>query len=296
MSVSMKGKVCLVTGTSAGIGKATAIGLAEMDATVLAVMRDSDKARNALNEIKSKSGKNDSSIVYLKADLSSQKSVRALAAEVNKRFDRLDVLLNNAGVTQFRRTLSSDGIETTFAVNVLAPFLLTNLLVDKLKSSAPSRIVNVSSAASDGARIDFSNLQGEKKYRGFGIYGQTKLALNLISMEFSRRLAGTRVTVNFLHPGVIRTDLGSQGLNPVLKALAKIVKVFFASPEKGARTSIYLATSPDVEAMTGTYFGNSKEQRANPISYDEATAKRLWKICEDLTSQSSAPEQVSASS
>jgi retinol dehydrogenase 14 len=292
--MSLKGKICLVTGTSAGIGMATAVGLAKLDATVLAAMRDSEKSRNALSEVKAKSGKNDSSIIFFPVDLSSQKSVRDLAEEVKKRFGRLDVLLNNAGVSEFKKSLTQDGIETTLAVNVLAPFLLTNLLLEKLKASAPSRIVNVSSAAANGESIDFDNLQGEKKFRMFGQYGQSKLALNLITVEFSRRLAGTGVTANFLHPGVIRTDLGSHGMNPVLRAIGKFVRLFMASPETGARTSIYLASSPDVEGITGKYFGKSKQQMANPISYDQETAKRLWKICEDLTGVSVPSKPVSA--
>lgn len=287
----MEGKICLVTGTSAGIGKATAIGLAKMGATVVAVMRDSEKSRKALSEIKAKSGKGDSSIIYLAADLSSQSSVKSLAVDVNNRFSRLDVLLNNAGVTEFSLSKTIDGIETTFAVNTLAPFLLTSLLLDKLESSAPSRIVNVSSDASDGAKIDFENLQGEKKYSMFGNYGQSKLALNLLTVEFSRRLSGSGVTANFLHPGVIRTDLGSQKLNPVLKALAKFVKLFMGSPEKGARTSIYLASSPEVASVSGRYFANCKERKANPVSYDADTAKRLWDVCEELTGISPASER-----
>ena len=290
----MKGKVCLVTGTSAGIGKATAIGLAKMDATVVTVMRDSEKARKAFSEIKSRGGKGDSSVYYLVADLASQKSIRDLANEFNNRFDRLDVLLNNAGVTEFRRSVTPEGIETTFAVNVLAPFLLTSLLLSKLKSSAPSRIVNVSSRSSDRVKdIDFNNLQGEKKFSMLGAYGQSKLALNLITVESSRRLAGTGVTANFLHPGAIRTDLGSQKLNPALKFVSKLVRLFMSGPEKGARTSIYLASSADVEGVTGKYFGNSREQKANPVSYDEETAKRLWKICENLTGTSVLPEHAS---
>jgi NAD(P)-dependent dehydrogenase (short-subunit alcohol dehydrogenase family) len=278
----MKGKVCLVTGTSAGIGKTTAMGLAKLDATVVAVMRDSEKSKVALEEIKTESGKRDS-VVYLAADLSSQKSIRELVKEFNSRFDRLDVLLNNAGVSQFHRTLSPDGIEITFAVNVLAPFLLTTMLTDKLKSSAPSRVVNVSSRSSDSAEIEFDNLQGEKKYSSFKIYGQSKLALNLITVEFSRRLEGTGVTANFLHPGVIRTELGTRDVNPLFKALAAFVKVFMASPDKGARTSIYLASSPYVEDVTGKYFANQRQVKANPISFDEPTAKRLWKVCEEMT-------------
>ncbi|HXQ91695.1 MAG TPA: SDR family oxidoreductase [Nitrososphaerales archaeon] len=285
----MKGKVCIVTGTSAGIGKATSIGLAKLDATVVAVMRDSQKSSAALEEIKTKSGKADS-VIHLAADLSSQKSIRDLVKEFTSRFDRLDVLLNNAGVSQFHRSLSPDGIEMTFAVNVLAPFLLTTLLTDKLKSSAPSRIVNVSSAASNNAEIDFDDLQGEKKYGSFRIYEQSKLCLNLITVEFSRRLEGTRVTANFLHPGVIRTELGTRDANLIFKAIAALVKLFMASPEKGSRTSIYLSTSPDVESVTGKYFANQKQVAANPISFDVATTKRLWEVCEKMTGVSISPQ------
>jgi len=280
--LSMSGKVFLVTGTSAGIGKATAIGLAKTNATIIAAMRDSQKSRAALAEIKEKSGKNDS-VVFMPVDLSSQGSIRKFADEVNGRFARLDVLLNNAGVTQMKRSVTVDGIETTFAVNVLAPFLLTNLLLNKLKSSAPSRIVNVSSASADRAQLDFDNLQGAKKWSMFGIYGQSKLALNMITVEFAKRLSGTGVTANFLHPGVIRTDLGTHDVNPVFKALAKLIKLFMGSPEKGSGTSIYLATSPDVREVTGKYFAKSHEEKANPASYDQASAKRLWKICEEMT-------------
>lgn len=281
--MSMKGKICLITGTSSGIGEATAIGLAKMDATIVAIMRDSDKSRKALGEIKAKSGKDSSSIIHIPADLSSQRSVRDLARDFDKRFDRLDVLVNNAGIVQFGRSLTVDGMETTFAVNVLAPFLLSNLLLEKLKTSAPSRIVNVSSAASDRANIDFDNLLGEKRYSMMGLYGQSKLALNLITVEFSRRLAGSGVTANYLHPGVIRTNLGERGANPIFKAFAKLFKIFMASPEKGARTSIYLASSPEIQNVTGKYFGDCKEQTTNPISNNEEIAKRLWNLCEELT-------------
>ncbi|MDA4111971.1 MAG: SDR family oxidoreductase [Thaumarchaeota archaeon] len=287
MSADMKRKVCIVTGTSSGIGYATAIGLAKLNATVVAVMRDSPKSAAALNEIKSKSGMDDS-IIWMKADLSSQESIRAFVNEYNQRFNRLDVLINNAGVNNFKKTVTPEGIETTFAVNVLAPFLLSNLLLDKLRSSSPSRIVNVSSEAANGVKIDFENLQGEKKYSMFGQYGQTKLALNLITVELSRRLSGTGVTANFLHPGVIRSNL-ARGMNPLANLLLSFVKLFFGSPEKGARTSIHLATSPDVEAVSGKYFSGQREARANPLSYDESLASRMWKICEDLTKEKLPP-------
>jgi NAD(P)-dependent dehydrogenase (short-subunit alcohol dehydrogenase family) len=281
--VSMKGKVCLITGASSGIGKATAIGLAKLEARVVAVMRDSEKSRIALREIQEKSGKDDNSVIMMNADLSSQKCLTQLAKEFNERFDRLDVLLNNAGIIQLNRNITEDGVERVFAVNVLAPFLLTNLLLEKLKSNAPSRIVNVSAAAASRAKIDFDNLQGEKNYCFWGIYGRSKLALNLITVELARRLVGTHVTASFLHPGIIRTNLISGNLNLAARPLAAFIGLFMASPEAGARTSIYLASAPEVSDISGNYFVNRKEKKANPISYDELTAKRLWQVCEQLT-------------
>ena len=291
MIADLKGKVIMVTGANSGIGKATAIGLARKNATIIAVMRDSPKSETALKEIQSKSHYADQ-IIWMKADLASQESIRAFAKDFTARNDRLDVLLNNAGVFNYKKTMTSEGIETTFAVNVLAPFLLSNLVLDRLKSSAPSRIVNVSSDAANGVKLDFENLQGEKKYSSFNQYGQSKLALNLITVELSRRLTGTGVTANFLHPGVVRTDLARE-LNPVARVFFSIIRLFFRSPESGAKTSIYLASSPEPEGVTGKYFSDQKEAEANLESYDEVEAKRLWKICEELTNFS-APKAVSA--
>jgi NAD(P)-dependent dehydrogenase (short-subunit alcohol dehydrogenase family) len=276
----MKGKVCMITGTSSGIGKATAVGLASLGASIVAVMRKSEKSDSALREIKAKS--QDSSVIAMDADLSSQQSIRELTNDFNGRFERLDVLINNAGVNCSKRTVTVDGLETTFAVNVIAPFLLTNLLLEKLKASAPSRIVNVSSEAANGSRIYWEDLQGEKKYSMFRAYGQSKLGLNLITLEFSRRLVRTSVTANFLHPGVVRTNL-ARDLNPVAQAIFSFVKLFFASPEKGAKTSIYLASSPEVEKVSGKYFAKEREATAPKQSYDEEAARRLWQKCEELT-------------
>jgi NAD(P)-dependent dehydrogenase (short-subunit alcohol dehydrogenase family) len=277
----MKGKVCMITGASSGIGKATAVGVAGLGATVAAVMRPkSEKSASALDEIKERS--HNSSVIAFDADLSSQQSIRKLAFDYNNKFKRLDVLINNAGVNCSKRTMTADGLETTFAVNVVGPFLLTNLLLEKLKSSAPSRIINVSSDAANGSKIDFENLQGEKKYSMFRAYGQSKLGLNLITLEFARRLAGTGVTANFLHPGVVRTNL-VRDYNPVVQAIFSFVRLFFASPEKGARTSIFLASSPEVEGVGGKYFAKERESKASKESYDAETADRLWEECEELT-------------
>jgi NAD(P)-dependent dehydrogenase (short-subunit alcohol dehydrogenase family) len=283
----LEGKVCILTGASSGIGNATAIGIAKLGATVVPVVRDLEQSRSSLEAIKSASGQ--SKVIPMTADLSSQSSIRELARQFHDKFDQLDVLVNNAGVFHSKRILTNDGIEATFAVNVLAPFLLTNLLLDRLKSSAPSRIVNVSSDAANGAEIDFQNLQGEKKYSTFGQYGQAKLALNLVTFEFSRRLAGSGVTANFLHPGVVRTNL-ARDLNPVARALFRFVQLFMASPKKGALTSIYVASSPDLEGVTGKYFARQREAKANPASFNVEDAERLWAICEELTGLKTADQ------
>jgi len=279
----MSGKVCVVTGASSGIGKATAIGLARLGAIVVPVMRSpSPRAESSLSEIKTAQGDGGASVSAMYADLSSQDSIREFAAKFCGSFERLDVLINNAGVSCSKRTLTVDGLETTFAVNVLAPFLLTNLLLEKLKSSAPSRVVNVSSDSANGQKVDFDNLQGEKKFSMLSSYGTSKLELNLITVELSRRLTGTKVTANFLHPGVIRTNL-IRDMNPAARAIFSFVKLFFLSPDRGARTSIYLASSPEVEEMNGKFFSKEREARAPAESYDAEVAMRLWQKCEELT-------------
>lgn len=281
--MSMSGKVCVVTGASSGIGRATAVELARLGAIVVPVMRSpSSRVESALSEMNAAQGDGGASVSVMYADLSSQDSIRQFAAKFDSSFKRLDVLINNAGVNCSKRTLTVDGLETTFAVNVLAPFLLTNLLLEKLKSSEPSRIVNVSSDAAKGQSVDFENLQGEKRYSLFGIYGASKLELNLLTVELARRLKGTRVTANFLHPGVVRTNL-ARDMNPAAQAIFSFVKLFFASPEKGARTSIYLASSSEVEGVSGKYFSKGREAEAPKESYDAEVAARLWQKCEELT-------------
>jgi NAD(P)-dependent dehydrogenase (short-subunit alcohol dehydrogenase family) len=283
MDMQMSGKVCVVTGASSGIGRATAVGLAKLGATVVPVMRSaSPRVESALSGMKAAQSGGGAPISAMYADLSSQDSIRQFAAKFNSNFERLDVLINNAGVNCSKRKLTVDGLETTFAVNVLAPFLLTSLLLEKLKSSEPSRIVNVSSDAAKGQRVDFENLQGEKRYSMLRSYGASKLELNLLTVELARRLKGTRVTANFLHPGVIKTNL-ARGMNPAAQAVFSFVKLFFASPEKGARTSIYLASSPEVEGVSGKFFSKEREAEAPAESYDLDVATRLWQKCEELT-------------
>ncbi len=271
----MQGKACMVTGANSGIGKATALGLAQMGANVVMVARDRARGEVAQNEVKAKSGNN--SVDLLVADLSSQQSIRQLVEDFKQHYKQLHVLINNAGVFMLTRRETVDGLEITFAVNYLAPFLLTNLLLDVLKASAPARIVNVSSEAHENGYIKMDDLQAKKNYRPFRAYGQSKLALVMFTYELARRLQGTGVTANCLHPGFVATNIGQSGVVPVARPVAKFVLSFLGiSPEEGAKTSIYLATSTDVEDVTGKYFVKSVISRSAPISYDESLQRQLW--------------------
>jgi len=271
----MQGKVCIVTGANSGIGKATSLGLAQMGATVVMVCRDRTKGEEAQNEIKTKSG-NDAVDLML-AELSSQDSIRQLVENFQQHYTQLHVLINNAGGVNLSRRDTVDGFEMTFAVNYLAPFLLTNLLLDKLKASAPARIVNVSSESHESGYIKMDNLQLEKKYRLMRAYGQSKLALVLFTYELARRLQGTGVTANCLHPGFVATNIGQSGVGRVGRSIVKLIfSSFGISPEEGAKTSIYLASSPDIEGVTGKYFVKSIPVRSAPISYDESLQRQLW--------------------
>ncbi len=271
----MQGRICLITGANSGIGKATALGLAQMGATVVMVSKDRARGEAAQSEIKATSG-NDS-IDLLLADLSSQQSVRQLAEDFKQHYKQLHVLINNAGVYNLTRRETVDGLEMMFAVNVLAPFLLTNLLLDVLKASTPSRIVNVSSDSHEAGYINMDDLQSKKSYRAMRAYGQSKLAFVLFTYELAHRLQGTGVTVNCLHPGFVATNIAQGNLPPIARTLAKFILSFFGtSPEEGAKTSIYLASSPDVEGVTGKYFVKSTPKQSTPISYDESLQQRLW--------------------
>jgi len=277
MNGAMKDKVCLVTGANTGIGKVTARSLAESGATVVMVCRDKQKGEAARDEIKQKSG--NQQVELMLADLSSQAQIRKLADEFKARYNRLDVLVNNAGVYLPKRTLTEDGLETTFAVNHLAYFLLTNLLLDLLKQSAPSRIVNVSSAAHHYGKVEFDNLQGEREYKGFAAYSNSKLENVLFTRELARRLADTGVTANALHPGAVATNIFRRLPTPI----EWLIKAFTLSPEKGAETSIYLATSPEIEGISGKYFDKKREARISAIAQDDELARRLWDESVKLT-------------
>src|SRR6266545_68115 len=269
----MNGKICLITGGTNGIGKSTAQGLARMGATVVIVGRNAQKTSRVVEEIRAASG--NKNVDSLLADLSSQQEVRRLANDFKSKYSHLHVLLNNAGGFFMRRQLSVDGIEMTFALNHLAYFLLTNLLLDTIKASAPARIINVSSGAHTSGKIEFDNLQGERDYRPRA-YDNSKLANILFTVELARRLEGTGVTVNALHPGFVATGFAKNN-GKVIAALVSVFAPLVArSPVKGAETSIYLASSPNVEGMTGKYFYDSQVISAAPQATDMVVARKLW--------------------
>ena len=267
------GKVCIVTGANSGIGLVTSRQLAILGATVVMVCRDRRKGEKALEETRRRSGSGSVELMF--CDMGSLASVRSLAAEFEKKHDALHVLVNNAGLANVRRSVTSDGFETTLQVNYLAPFLLTNLLLGLLKRSAPARIVNVSSIGHYGGHIDLDDLQLERNYRVMKAYSQSKLALVLFTYELARRLEGTGVTANCLHPGAVATNIWGRSLGP-FSFLGGLSRLFLISPEKGAKTSVYLATSNAVEGVTGKYFDQLQEKRSSQESYDVALARRLW--------------------
>jgi len=276
----MQGKICLVTGATSGIGLVTAQALAQQGATVVLVGRNPERTTATVSRIQQETG--NPHVEYLIADLSAQDQVRQLAGEFQCRFARLDVLLNNAGAFIARRSLSVDGIEMTLALNHLAYFLLTHLLLDTLKATSAARIVNVSSDAHRKAQFDFADPQGAHRYRGWRAYCQSKLANLLFTYELARRLAGTGVTANAVHPGFVATGFGHN--NRGLVGLGVWLAQFTAlSPEQGAETLIYLATSPEVAGVTGTYFVKKRPVESSIASYDQAAAQRLWQLSTELT-------------
>lgn len=269
----------LITGATSGIGYATAEGLARLGARVILAARDAERGEAARRALAAATGSDRLEVVV--GDLASLASTRRMAAEVLERHQRIDVLINNAGLASIRRQLSTDGIELTLAVNLVAPFLLTTLLLDRLCESAPARIVNVSSESQRGASIDLDDLQFERRrYGTMRAYGQSKLGLNLYTVELARRLAGTGVTANALHPGVVATNIGNQ--NALMRLGYRLARPFMLSPEDGARTSIYLASSPEVAGVSGGYFFGTRRLQPNRIAEDPAAASRLWEILEGL--------------
>ena len=273
----MTGKVCIVTGANAGIGKETALGLANLGATVVMICRDRDRGETAQREVKRRSG-NDR-IELMICDLASRKSIEQFANEFKQHYDRLDVLVNNAGVLMRERSFTEDGTESTFAINHLGYFLLTNLLLDVLKRRAPSRIVNVASTAHKYGKLDIGGWVTGRDYSAFSAYANSKLANVLFTYELARRLEGTGVTANCLHPGAVGTNL-FRGLPKLLQALIALVTM---GPERGARTSIYLASSPEVEGVSGKYFAKRRQEKSSDESYDREAARRLWEVSQELT-------------
>jgi NAD(P)-dependent dehydrogenase (short-subunit alcohol dehydrogenase family) len=278
----MQGKTVVVTGANQGIGKATAVALAAKGARVVLVARNAEKGKAALAEVQAAGVGVKGSAELIVGDLSSQEQVRRVAAELKASHDRLDVLVNNAGVFVPERHATVDGLEETFALNHLGYFLLTRELLDLLQATAGSRIVNVSSEAHRGAKMHWDDLQSERtRYRGFKAYGQSKLANVLFTYELARRLEGTGVTTNCLHPGVIGSGFG-QTYGGAMSVLVKIARPFMLSPEEGARTSVYLASSPEVAGVSGKYFSKCKPVKSNALSYDVQSQQKLWSLSEQL--------------
>jgi len=276
----MSGKTVVITGATGGIGRATALRLASMGARVGITGRDRSRAELAAAGIARESG-NDLVDVFV-ADMSSQAEVRRLAMEILTAYPRLDVLINNVGGFWAHRHVTADGLERTFALNHLAPFLLTRLLLERLQASAPARIVTVSSGAQSMGRIDFDNLMGERDYSGQHAYNQSKLANVMFTYELAKRLEGKGVTATALHPGVTSTAFGSEDTARGWGPLIAVMRPFMQSPDRGADTSVYLASSPDVDGVSGKYFAKRKSARTSESSYDSAAVSRLWRASADL--------------
>ncbi len=276
----MTGKTVLITGGTGGIGRATAIGLASMGARVGITGRDRARADRAAAEIMHASG--NPVVDIFVADMSSQREVRRLADEVLAAYPRLDVLLNNVGGFWANRHVTADGLEHTFALNHLAPFLLTSLLAERLIASAPARVVTVSSGAQSMGRINFDDLMGEQGYSGQSAYNQSKLANVMFTYELARRFQGTGVTATTLHPGMTNTAFSAEDPSRAFAPLVAIMRPFMRSPVKGAETPVYLASSPEAEGLTGQYFANRLSKRTNKASYDSKVTARLWEVSAHL--------------
>jgi NAD(P)-dependent dehydrogenase (short-subunit alcohol dehydrogenase family) len=279
----MDGRTVVITGGNAGLGKATAVDLAEQGARVVITARDPRRGREAVEEIRARSGSK--SVEVMGLDLADLASVRDLASGYTGRYDRLDVLINNAGLVQRTRTETADGFETTFGVNHLGHFLLTQLLLDQVRASAPSRIVVVSSDAHRSARkgLAFDDLMSERSYAPFGVYAKSKLANIYFARELARRLEDNEVTANAIHPGFVASRFGRDGDGGMLADVAMVAgRPFASSPEKGARTSVFLASSPEVDGVSGAYFARCREKRPSAVARDDEAARRLWAISEEL--------------
>ncbi len=288
----MTGKTVLITGGTGGIGRAAAVGLASMGARVGITGREPARVEQAAASIADESGNR--AIDVFAADMSSQAEVRRLADEVLSTYPQLDVLLNNVGGFWAHRHLTADGLEHTFALNHLAPFLLTNLLLERRITSAPARIVTVSSGAHTMGRIDFDDLMGEQDYSGQRAYNQSKLANVMFTYELARRLDGTGVTATALHPGMTNTSFSTEDPHRKMAPIVFVVRPFMRSPKKGADTAVYLASSPEVEGVTGRYFANRKIKESEQSSYDAAITDQLWQVSADLVGIPNEPAPARA--
>lgn len=280
---TMQGKICMVTGATAGIGEVTAQALAQQGTTVIVVGRNTTRCADTVSRIREASG--NTNVAYLVADLSVQQDIHRLSEEFQSSYLRLDVLVNNVGGIFTSRRETADGLEMTFALNHLAPFLLTNLLLDRLKASQAARVVNVSALAHEWGKLDFDDLQRKKsyKYQGWSAYAQAKLANIMFTYEMARRLAGTKVSINALHPGIIATNFGAEIGGELLGKLVRpIFNRLALTPQQGTQTSLYLATSPEVQGVSGKYFSKQKAVSSSKASYDEAATRRLWQLTEEL--------------
>lgn len=277
----MNGKVCLVTGASSGIGQVAAMELARMGATVVLLVRKRQRGEATRQAIMSQTGH--AQVDLLVADFASLDAVRHAADEFLGRYQRLDVLLNNAGIYVSERRLSTDGFELTFAVNHLAPFLLTSLLLDCMQATGSARVVTVSSGAHMAASAKFNDVRAERGYNAFRAYADSKLANILFTYALARQLEGSQVTANCLHPGGVRTNFGADATG-LFRVFFNLARPLMLSPEQGAQTSIYLASSPEVAGVNGKYFVNCRAQTSSPSSYDHTIQGQLWELSEQLCS------------
>ena len=276
----MENKICVVTGATSGIGQVTASALAQAGARVIVVGRDAERCKRVAEQIRLETANH--RVEFRVANLASQAAVRALAADLNTNLPRIDVLINNAGAVFWKRTLSPDKIEMTWALNHLAYMLLTDSLMERLKAAPAARIINVSSDAHRMGKIHFDDLQYERKYVPFGAYSQSKLANVMYTYELARRLAGTSITANTLHPGLVATRFGSGQPGFISWGYSLMTRIIGIGTREGAETTIYLAKSPQVEGVSGKYFYKCKEKKSSPASYDAAAGKRLWDISEQM--------------
>jgi NAD(P)-dependent dehydrogenase (short-subunit alcohol dehydrogenase family) len=283
MSWTVKDKVCVVTGGNSGIGLHTAIGLTRQGARTVIVSRSRERGEAAVATVREETGVEVDLVV---GDLGSIATTRALAAELLERYPELHVLVNNAGLWLPTRTLNADGLETTFAVNHLGPFVLTNLLLERMIASSPARIVNVSSAGHRRGNLDFDDLQSARSYGKVKVYCDSKLCNVLFTRELARRLEGTGVTANSLHPGVVNTNLTTNAPKAIKWLIDLVGPALLMTPKKGARTSLHVATAPSLSGVSGRYFKNSREVAASRRARNDADATRLWEISEELAGMS----------